>query len=144
MFFPEYLYQLSPRDQQVTWLDPVVRRVTTTGTAISLSALFTVPNDRAMILQSVVGLATPTAGETTAETRLFVRSVDTAIEVRLKGDASGGPALTNEWIDWQGSILLPPSHVVGAGAVFSAAVASKTVQLELCGILIPVANIQRV
>jgi hypothetical protein len=71
VFFPEFLYQLSGRDQQVTWLDPSFSAVgdSALNVFVTVDAL-TVPSDRVLVLQSVVGMAEPGAGQNVTDIRL--------------------------------------------------------------------------
>jgi len=145
VFFPEFLYQLSAKDQQVTWLDPVTDIISATINQTTIDLIFTVPDGRALILKALQIFAIPGAGQTTSVRQLHVnrRAPDTS-EIRLvRSDVVLGAGVAgNE--DWQGEILLMPGWRLFGRAVFNALVNANTVNLSLAGILIPIANIQRI
>lgn len=143
MFFPEFLYQLSPRDQQVTWLDPVITRVAVAVASINPIAVFTVPADRCLILQTASMEATPGLGQNVAQQFLFTRSQGGGQNFTFRSDVTPGAANTTLTLDWSGSILVPANWTVQGSGVFNAGAVANGVVLMLHGILIPVSNIQR-
>lgn len=146
MFFPESLYLLSSRDQQVTWLDPVFNRQTLTSNSAGISTPnYTVPESRALILQNVSSFGTP--GAATQCTSLDMRAQgpdgqDMTISIGFPSAAP--PVLQSLVWNWNGSLLIPPRWNIYTRASFTGAAAANTAAQTLIGVLIPVANIQRV
>lgn len=145
MFFPEFLYQLSQRDSQVTWLDPVIERIQTTAAAATVEAQFTVPEARALILQSALVTGSPGAGQAVNAMTLSLIPPNQVGPVRaLKFNDTNNALNFVAAIDWQGSMILPPSWIVNANVGYDAAVAANTTTLHVFGILVPIGNVQRV
>jgi hypothetical protein len=144
MIFPEFLFRLSQRDQQVTWLDPVSLQVSSAVAAASITAIGTVvPIDRVLVLTNAIMLATAGAAQTTQQQSLQVVAVGgfvTTIAIDTIVSAAAGRAPLN----WAGQVLVPPSWTVRAVGTFNAGAAVNNVDISLHGILIPAGNIQRV
>lgn len=145
MFFPESLYALSPRDEQVTWLDPRLATVTSAVASVSVSATDAVPDGRVLMLQSAVAQSAPGAAQfATRLTIQVVGPVNNVPAVLLKTDSVAKAANATSELSWEGSIIVPPGWTVRASCAYNAGAAVNTVVLNYCGILLPVANIQRV
>lgn len=143
MFFPELLYQLSARDQQVTWLDPLLLSLDASSAAVDVFAVRAVPQGSALVLQALSVFADPGAGQNIVDQQLRIQD-ESGVSIVLKRDAAAAAANINRSIDWQGSILVPPNWLVVGFASFNAGVAANAVELNLVGVLIPIGNIQRV
>lgn len=144
MFFPEQLYLLSARDLQVSWLDPLLRRVTDSQNAVQVAANFTTGIDRILILQSVHGAYSPGAGQNIVDADLSIKNPQGNFGVRLRTLLNAlGAGVTAE-LTWQGSLLVPPGWFLSAFADFNAGVAPNNVELSVAGIIIPRANVQGV
>lgn len=144
MFPPELLYQLSARDQQVTWLDPIFDRGDVTTAAVSVAAtLHTVPDGRVLVVHSVHAEARPGAAQACTELAIVARAAGMPNR-RLAASFFTVTANLPRSVDWSGSILLPPDGVIIAVGTFDAGVAGNNVLGDVMGVLIPVGNIQRV
>lgn len=147
MIFPELLYQLSPRDQQVTWLDPVIRRVTTTQAALTVNALDeVVPTGRAFLLTNATLFADPGAGQNIDDIGLNIAVLNpgagVAVRIATRSGAAGADLLAI--LNWTGQILIPAGWQLQGSAHFNALGAANEIRFDLMGILIPIGNIQRV
>jgi hypothetical protein len=145
VFFPEFLYQLSARDQQVTWLDPLIQDQATTALLADISVDITVPDARILVLKNLTSQALPGAAQNVSTFHLLSLVPPTpgtnSIELTLIRNALA--VGVNSILTWTGDVLVPPGWRVRARAVFNAAAAANTVGLDVVGILIPVGNIQR-
>jgi hypothetical protein len=146
MFFPEFLYRLSQRDQQVTWLDPVVSFQQDAQLAVNVSVTFTVPDARALVLQHASIVASPSGAQTSTlrEIVLRVPGVGTTNSGFLKREETTGAGGQDFFLDWQGSAIIPPQWRIIANGTFVGVATANTVNLTVLGILIPIGNIQRV
>lgn len=150
MFFPEALYTLSARDQQVTWLDPVFTgALELTAAVADLQQNYVVPNGRVLLLQSVHVLGQGGAGQncTYIEIALDLPGSPATYTylsshyLGAPGAAAVGPNRTQQW---SGSLVVPERWRVAGAAGFSAAVNPNSVFLSVAGLLLPIGNIQRV
>lgn len=143
MFFPEALYLLSQRDQQVTWLDPVFAGVQQSDLLTTVSTFYDVPDGRALILQNAHLHATPGAAQNRTGMQISVFRADVvAANVHLRRDfaAAAGVGV----LHWVGSIIITPGwRLMGRGS-FDAAANANIVDLKVAGLLIPIGNVQRV
>lgn len=145
MFFPEFLYQLSARDQQVTWLDPRIARGDTLLAAAAVTAVaITVPTGLVLVLQNASLEADPGAAQNVTESFFELLTPDAATGVRITQDRTALAANVIGHLNWSGSILVPPNWQVRGAANFNAAAAANRVIADCIGILLPVGNIQRV
>lgn len=147
MLFPELLYQLSSRDQQVTWLDPYLRFVDQSTAAVDVSSTFTIEDGKALVLQSATVEATPGGAQTTTWTKLLVRgpiSTDLNQSAYLAGSFTASGENAAKFLNWSGSLIVPPQWRITGRAVFSAGAIANNVRLSLLGVLIPIGNIQRI
>lgn len=145
MFFPEFLYRLSERDQQVTWLDPFIfeQGVSVAGTTPN-TTVSSVPLDRALVVQSATVVGIPGAGQACTFLRMTVRAPLGNQSIRLFQQGFAVAANVQQAINWQGSILIPPLWSLTVESVFDAGVAVNQIVGGIWGILIPVGNVQRV
>lgn len=144
MFFPEFLYQLSGRDQQVTWLDPSLQSSSDAAAALTVAEIIQVPTGKVLLLQHVMNESSPGAGQNITNMLIDLLPPAGTFTVRLKSDDTDRAANTFFSLDWQGSIIVPPEWFIRAQSNFNAAVAVNTVALQVAGAIIPVGNIQRV
>jgi hypothetical protein len=145
VFFPEFLYQLSGRDQQVTWLDPSFSAVgnSALNVFVTVDAL-TVPSDRVLVLQSVVGMAEPGAGQNVTDIRLQLFAPGAQFAAVISRDPVDKAANIPAILNWSGSLIVPPLWRVLLAGSFNAGAVANAVTIWTAGILIPPANIQRV
>jgi len=144
VLFPEFLYQLSARDQQVTWLDPVIARPETIDAAAFNVARFAVPDGRMLVVANVC-LHSFTAGVTTISLMrltLFPPAGAGVMDLAIRTPVAG---LTADVLNLNGlEVLVPAQWIVEARTTFSAGAAGNTTRLNLAGILLPIANVQRI
>lgn len=145
MLFPEFLFQLSTRDQQVTWLDPIFSERSDSSAAVEIITLLSeVPLGRAMILTSASIDADPGAAQSVR--RLRITTNQQAGSPAFTIAAARFPVVANaeETLNWSGQIIIPSQWRIVAIAAFDAAVAINSIVSHLSGMLIPIGNIQRV
>lgn len=142
MFFPESLYLLSQRDQQVTWLEPVIQRSTSTSAAVSISHAFAVPEGRALLLQHAHVRAIGGAAQLNTVRSLYLDRPG-APEVYLDRSLTAGPVAGEAFLEWQGSVLLPAGWRVTTSSTFDAAANPNSLYTSLAGLMIPIGNIAR-
>lgn len=146
MLFPEFLFQLSARDQQVTWLDPLLTLVSFSALTVTVAASFVVPDGKALILTSACGEALPDV--TQLVTRIGLTTLPPTAPAgsgRLFAGAnfSAGAGIQGT-VNFSGAMIIPPQWTIRATGIFNSGVAANTTLLHLHGVLIPIGNIQRV
>jgi hypothetical protein len=147
VLFPEFLFQLSARDQQVTWLDPLITDQVVSAALTTVDALIRVPDGRCLILTTAVTSVDPGAGQNFTAITLALLApgpVATANVVEIAENRTPGAADANFALAWSGAVLVPPGWAVLARNVFNSGVAANVTRLNITGMLIPVGNIQRV
>jgi hypothetical protein len=143
VFFPEYLFQLSGRDQQVTWLDPYFDRQSVGTAGTSVGATSPVPTGRVLILQSAQGRFAPGAAQNVNTFRISLEPLTSQIpSLELVRSDIAGAANIVQNLAWSGSIAIPFGWTVRGLATFNAGVAVNTIVLSCVGILLPIGNIQ--
>jgi len=142
VFFPEFLLQLSARDQQVTWLDPFIIRVPALAAVTPLPAAVAIPAGRALILQSATLTFTPGAAQLALRAAIAISNGVFSANLRFEQFGAGSNVVGG--INWSGSIIVPPTWSVLSNVVFDLGAAVNSSNLDLQGVLIPIANIQRV
>lgn len=145
-FFPELLYQLSARDQQVTWLDPFIRRAETNLAAVQVEATLQIPDGLVLMLQSAVISSVPGGAQVAQSGELGLRPVGVAAgnQIDLSGDMRANLAGSGVHLEWSGAVVVPPGWTVVGLTNFSAGAVANLVILMVVGILAPVGNIQRI
>ena len=143
-FFPELLYQLSARDQQVSWLDPIVRTVSSSALSVTINARLQVPIGQVLLLQSAVSQLTPGAAQSILNNAITIIDPTISIAIALAVDLVAGPANVAKGLNWSGSIIVPPQWFIASTGSFSAAAVANVGQIDAVGLLIPVGNVQRV
>ena len=145
MFAPEFLYKLSPRDEQVTWLDPLWQRTSQGTAAVSVSSpAIVVPDGRLFLLQHVFSFALGGGAQTTTYHELILQNPDLVTDMYLDINPNTGVAGGSTLIRWDGSVWVPPRWRLFAKGTFSAGAVINTVTLTAHGVLIPIGNVQRV
>lgn len=144
-FWPEGLFELSARDRQVTWLDPVLFVTDLTAAAVAVDVEYVVPDGRILLLQNAVADFGPGAAQTVLDAQIVVRPVLTVDPFcYLAVNYYNTPAAPNgRFINWSGSIIVPPTWQVQALGNFSAGAAGNFVSLAVAGLLCPVGNVAR-
>jgi len=144
VFFPEFLYQLSARDQRVTWLDPLITDLTTLASSLQIDVPVIVPEGRCLVLKNAVTEADPGAAQIVNVIALGLVTPSLSNFIELQINRTPFAADTTAIPSWQGEVVVPPLWQITARGVFNAVVAANRVRLDIVGILIPVGNIQRV
>lgn len=142
--FPELLYQLSGRDQQVTWLDPLLTAPVSSAASNFVFASYTVPADRALLLHHLAARGDPGAGQLITDIHIFLQAPAGSFTVTLERDEVAKAANANAIVTWQGELVIPPNWQVVGAITFDAGVQVNAEQTHVAGILIPIGNIQRV
>lgn len=148
--FPEFLFQLSARDQQVSWLDPVANVISVSQTAVELTATYTVPNDRVLLLEYVTAFLRPFSTQNIAiDTGIFVAPPLAAVSgtIVLRWLTQRTVALGAGVRDFQFAdphIIVPASWRVMCKASFNAGASLNDLVFSVFGTLIPLGNIQRI
>jgi hypothetical protein len=143
MFFPESLYLLSARDQQVSWLEPVFFREEVLDTQVGLEIQYQVPQGRCLLLQTAVGDGAAGAAQTCDNLQVLARPPTANVQTYLAVSWYGG-ALQGRMVNFSGSVIVPELWIVMAQANFSAAANANFVHLSISGLLIPIGNVVRV
>lgn len=145
-FFPESLFVLSERDHQVTWLDPLFAQINPAGAAVTSfsEVIYTVPNDRSLLLQGAFIGSNPGAGQIGTSCILMVRTPNASLDYRLAANYTRQGADVNMALNWSGSLLIPSGWRIAAVAEFDAGVAVNAISADVLGLLLPNGNIQRV
>lgn len=145
MFVPEFLYQLSARDQQRTWLDPVLVSLSANVAGVEFNSnVFLIPNDKVMIVNNLVLAADPGAAQACIALQLSLL-VPTALSfIPIARTTFAAVLNENQALNWSGSLVAPPGYAVNMLGTFDAGVAANQITGTVVGILIPVGNIQRV
>ena len=146
----EFLYELTPRDMQQSWLDPVI--ITSNGlTAASVvTASYEVPVGRCLLLRSSVANADAGGAQTVDRVTLELLPPDEsniAIAISEKISSNVGTSATSKVsmnTEWSGEVVVPQEWTVRARGNFSAAVSANSIELHVVGLLIPIGNIQRI
>lgn len=140
----DFLYQLTPRDEQVTPLDLLYQTVGNTAVSTSLGASFFTLANRALLLQGLTCIAEG------AGAALVQR-----LQVTLQRAAPFTPITIFEFfhrfvpagvasMDFQiypAHLVIAPNHVIVVAVTLSAAVAGNNVNLNVAGINIPRGNL---
>lgn len=145
MFFPEFLFKISQRDQQVTWLDPFFSADGLNLANVSVSAASIVPEGRALVLTHAFGRFTPGAGQNFTVLQLFYDKGSGILPAMpLKESRTAGAANAIGLLDWQGQVVLTPGNRIVVTGTFNAGAAVNAVEVRAAGMLLPIGNIQRV
>lgn len=145
----EFLYQLSPRDMQQSWLDPVIVTVNGLTTASVVTASYEVPMARCLLLRSSVANADGGGAQTVDRVTLELLPPDesniaVAISEKITTNVGSGSNKLSMNTEWNGEIVIPQEWTLRARGNFSAAVSANSIELHIVGLLIPIGNIQRI
>ena len=147
MFFPEQLYLLSQKDQQVSWLEPLVLRDSFTDVGDPITRLlYRVPQGRVLLLQNLAARADAGAAQNILNLTFDAVPLWSANPIIIKsGDARQSALGTpNAAIDWSGSILIPAQYTLRLTADWSAAAVANSLDIGVMGLLIPQGNLQTI
>lgn len=144
MFFPEGLYTLTPRDQQVTWLEPVLSRQEASLAAVTIGLNYTVPVGKALILQNVFLHGDGGAAQTTDELEIALQLPGSGVGSYTYLEANFTIGTDKAVLTWEGSVIVPERWQVAGAGVWSAGAAANFLLHCVVGVLIPIGNIARV
>jgi hypothetical protein len=150
----ELLYQLTARDGQTDWLEPVLgTKKLVTGAALSAFVFFAVPLNKILILTNFSARILPNALQTVSNSRVAVDDAqgnELTVIKRVASDSNGALGIypnivsaaagDNIAYDWQGEIIIPSLNVLSFRAQFSGA-AIHSVEFYYQGLLIPRGNV---
>lgn len=137
----DFLYELTPRDLQVTPLELDFQEQVLNQAAATIQPSFVVPQGRVLILRSALAEALGGGGQTVSVIQIhFLRQNSTqAFKIISDLIVAGAPASAE--LAWSGLVLIPPGASVVALCQYSAGVAVNTARLYTTGILIPRGNL---
>lgn len=142
--FPDFLYRLTPRDEQVTPLELYFERYAYADTAALVGdAIFTTPNNRLLILTGVTIAMIAGAAQNPLYSILDYTAADGSgpnieLAVRTWTATTGTNVCLHERSN--GPLIIPPSSRLTLTGAFSAGVASNSVVATLQGYYIPRGN----
>lgn len=145
--FPEQLYQLSRRDEKISWLDPINIAISTsaTNTAVSVSGAFNL--ERINLINALNASSFPAADAATAlvitlQPPVGPQSIELARIDRLALGNNGFPLTVR--CTFPGGLFVPRGWRLATLGAFSAATGVNAVNLSITGVAIPSANFDRV
>lgn len=145
----EFLYELTPRDMQQSWLDPVIVTANGLSAASVVLATYEVPVGRCLLLRSSVVNADGGGAQTVDRVTLELLPPDesviaVAISEKITTNVGNAAAKISMNTEWSGEIVVPQEWTLRARGNFSAAVSANSIELHVVGLLIPIGNIQRI
>lgn len=142
MLFPELLYVLSPRDENVTWLDPIIFRLSALQAIQQLDAVGdVVPEGKALLLHNASVQGVAAGGQTVVWMDLNIERPPATILYPLANKIS---TVQFDGLNLGTGLLIPPGWRIRGRINFNSGLAANQVILTYFGVLIPIANIQRV
>lgn len=144
-FWPEALYELSARDRQVTWLEPVIFRGNETGDNFG-SVIYTVPDGRLLLLQNAYLQVWPDVGNQVTDWKILIGAPGPSFQETYLRASQGVTFAINLVLNeyWSGSVVVPEKWSVRGIGVFSGAAVGDYVDFSMHGLLVPIGNVQRV
>lgn len=146
MLIPEWLFRLTPRDEQVTPIE-IVNHTTSTGSAAttvtSFDDLYTVPKGKVLLVTSIgLGLQGG-AGQTPLGAYVQAFPAGSSTEAVTFYGRNITPTASVQGFDatFDGGVFLPEDYYVYATSKWSAGANSNTLRFSMGGILIPRGNI---
>lgn len=152
----EFLFSLTPRDQQAAMLEIVKTRVNASAAALTVDAEYVVPLEHILIVHNLWTTANPDLSNGVRSLQFMVfenegqnpviisQAISTTGAAGASGIVPAFNALANDtdvsW-QWTGEIYLPPQSRLRARASFSGAAGLHSVSFDIIGILIPRGNV---
>lgn len=147
----DYLYQLTPRDEQVTGIEFVNRNITASGAVVFLQAQYVVPAGRALRLTNAHAFATPAAATAVVSMDIGAYLPQDPANLWLIESpgvnttnlgtgiiaAFNAPANTPIVTHWDGEIWLPPDAILNLRASFAAGILGNRCDMSFSGLLLP-------
>lgn len=142
----DFLYELSQRDQQVTWLDPTAFTLTASGLNTQVDATYAVPVGLCLILMSLCGNGSAGAGQNNIRITLELSppsDLGNFVAISEVTSAQIGVATPTLSLPWSGRLYIPQLWTIRCRSSFSASAFANFSELNVLGMLIPIGNIQR-
>jgi len=139
---PDWLYSLTPRDEQVTPVEIFNSSAELTANSADIDGVgFVVPVDRIMVLSKYQGYGVPGGAQVVVfPIEVYIaRVVGASVRSALERNLPGANNVSFNGLP-QGSIFIPGGLGLFAHIVFNSGVAANTVRLDWQGILIPRGN----
>lgn len=144
--FPDFLYRLTPRDEQVTPLEIVSNRLygAAIASVIASSGVYVVPTGKILVLSSFWVQTIAGAAQTALHSSVIIQpnnSLGNAAEIWGAGiSGASAAASTTTQGNSPSEIYLPQGCAIYASAAFSAGAAANTCNFSFVGVLIPRGN----
>lgn len=143
MFFPESFLRLQSRDIQSRYLQPLTFNLIVSSAATTVSALYLVPQERFAVFQTIVATAEPDPAQSVTRVLVEALNPEQALAFRMRYEEPAPVVARNVAANWAGSIALPAGWRIRARAVFNALVQPNVINLDVIGMLLPLANVER-
>lgn len=138
----DFLYRLTPRDEQVTPLDVLFETRNATAVAVSVSAnIEQSALARFLALKTLVVFAEPGAGASIERLQVILQDRILGFTVSELAHQRIAPGVALEINLSYNDLLIPPGYNILATASFNVAAAGNSVNLSIGGILIPRGNL---
>jgi len=147
--FPDFLYELSPRDLVGQNLSPIFASAFTSALSTSLFISFTLNRGFCSIIENVVFYGTPGNTQGVTQLQLYLQPPDpsTALIPLDYIDFGASPTInrisTLRWYSGPG-LAIPGDFKILCQALFSGAVNPNFLSASIVGMRVPIANIDRV
>lgn len=138
----EDLYQLTPRDEQVTWLEQNMTWMQLSASQSTISTFFVVPQNRVLILDHIMMVGEAGATQTTdlMQALVYQNTIGGALAGALFIEREAtSPVRKNISRNFQ-KTMIGPGQILWMGILFSAAVNPNFAQISTNGLLIPRGN----
>jgi len=142
MIFPDYLFKLTPRDEQTTPLESVVfqaNKVAINSTTLSTDG-YTVPNGKIFIPNSFGMEVEPGAAQNGITTRVYIEDLSSAATFMIYGRTIKQVANTTSNVGDFSNLLVMENYYIYAEADFDGFASANTFKFSMTGVLIPRGN----
>jgi len=129
----DFLYQLSPRDEQSTGIQLFAERNQVSAAVVSQSLSITIPAEKILVVTAIWVDASGGGGQTVSSLQISRQSTNVP-DVVVK---SAQPATAFGGIGFEGTLYLAPNEQVQASASYNAGVAANNLRLFVHGYTIP-------
>lgn len=138
MRFPEWLYRLLPGDQGSQQLGVIWRETSVTGAGAALGGtVYTVPNDKCLVLTNATLRTVTAAGEVSARRRILADPPAGSTRYDILDNELNGAANSSNTENWQGEVVVPGGWRVRVEGQMAPGVAVNEIGGEIHGYLIP-------
>jgi len=144
----EFLYQISGRDEQISWLETTLTEKSAALANVLVAALSDpIPERNILVLTSASISTSAGVAQSVSEVILRLTNPTGSRANELMHNAivtnGAGATMPRYSMAWSGMVYIPPSWSIQAFCVFSAGANTNTVNLSYTGIQIPLGNVQR-